>query len=63
MVDRIEARQGGELVFEMTGSITLAQNPAIGFDFVTNGASEMSLSVHDTSGAVWTRAFPIGPAG
>ncbi len=63
MVDRIEARQGDELVFEMTGSITLAQNPAIEFDFVTNGASEMSISVHDTSGAVWTRDFPIGPAG
>jgi sulfur-oxidizing protein SoxY len=63
MVDRIEARQGDEVVFEMTGSITLAQNPAVEFDFVTNGASEMTLSARDTSGAVWTRSFPIGPAG
>lgn len=63
MVDRIEARQGDELVFEMTGSITLAQNPAVEFDFVTNGAAEMKLTAHDTSGAVWTRNFPIGPAG
>jgi sulfur-oxidizing protein SoxY len=63
MVDRIEARQGGELVFEMTGSITLAQNPAVEFDFVTNGASELTLTAHDTSGAAWTRRFPIGPAG
>jgi sulfur-oxidizing protein SoxY len=63
MVDRIEARQGDEVVFEMTGSITLAQNPAVEFDFVTNGASEMTLSARDTSGAVWTHSFPIGPAG
>lgn len=63
MVDRIEARQGDEVVFEMTGSITLAQNPAVDFDFMTNGAPEMTLTVHDTNGAVWTRAFPIGPAG
>ncbi|HEX2843391.1 quinoprotein dehydrogenase-associated SoxYZ-like carrier [Hyphomicrobium sp.] len=63
MVDRIEARQGDELVFEMTGSITLAQNPVVEFDYVTNGAAEITLSAHDTSGAGWTRSFPIGPAG
>jgi len=62
MVDRIEARQGGELVFEMTGSITLAQNPAVEFDFVTNGAGEMTVSAGDTSGASWEQRFPIGPA-
>jgi len=63
MVDHIEARQGDELVFEMTGSITLAQNPMVEFDYVTNGAPEMTLTARDTSGASWTRSFPIGPAG
>lgn len=63
MVDRIEARQGDELVFEMTGSITVAQNPAVEFDYVTNGATEMTVTARDTSGAAWTRRFPIGPAG
>ena len=63
MVDRIEARQGDELVFEMTGSITVAQNPRVEFDYLTNGATEMTITAHDTSGASWTRAFPIGPAG
>jgi sulfur-oxidizing protein SoxY len=50
-------------VFEMTGSITLAQNPAVEFDYMTNGAAEMSVTAHDTTGAAWTRRFPIGPAG
>jgi len=63
MVDKVEARQGDALVFEMTGSITLAQNPAVEFDYVTNGAAEMTITAHDTSGAAWTRRFPIGPAG
>ena len=63
MVERIEARQGDDLVFEMTGSITIAQNPAVTFDFVTNGAAEMTIRARDTSGAAWTRRFPIGPAG
>lgn len=63
MVERIEARQGDEIVFEMTGSITLAQNPVVEFDYVTNGAAEMTVTARDTSGAAWTRNFPIGPAG
>ena len=63
MVDRIEARQGDELVFEMTGSITIAQNPLVEFDYVTNGAEEMTVVARDTSGATWQRQFPIGPAG
>ena len=63
MVSRIEARQGDALVFEMTGSITLAQNPVVEFDYVTDGAAEMVVVAEDTDGAAWTRRFPIGPAG
>ena len=63
MVDHIEARQGDELVFEMTGSITVAQNPSVSFDYVTNGASEMTITARDTSQGSWTRSFPIGPSG
>lgn len=63
MVERIEAWQGDTLVFEMAGSITLAQNPAVAFDFLTNGATEMTITARDTSGAAWTGRFPIGPAG
>lgn len=61
MVDRIEARQGDELVFEMTGSITLAQDPSVEFDYLTNGASEITVKARDTSGTTWQRRFPIGP--
>lgn len=63
MVARIEARQGDALVFEMKGSITLAQNPVVEFDYVTNGTDELVVTAEDTSGKAWTHRFPIGPAG
>lgn len=63
MVSRIEARQGDALVFEMKGSITLAQNPVVEFDYVTNGTGEIAVTAEDTSGKAWTQRFPIGPAG
>lgn len=62
MVNHIEARQGADLVFEMTGSITLAQNPVVEFDYLTNGAEEMTVLAKDSGGATWERHFPIGPA-
>lgn len=62
MVEHIAAYQGDEMVFEMEGSITLAQNPKVEFDYVTNGADEMTIRARDTSGATWEKTFPIGPA-
>ena len=60
MVDKIEARQGEELVFELEGSITMSQNPFVEFDFLTNGAEKMKFTAHDTDGNSWQQAFPIG---
>ena len=62
MVEQIEVRQGDEPVLTMTGSITVSQNPRFVSDYVTNGASELTVSARDTSGATWQRTFPIGPA-
>jgi sulfur-oxidizing protein SoxY len=63
MVDKIEARQGDEVVFDMEGSITLGQNPKVEFDYITNGAEEMTMTARDSSGTMWEKKFPIGPAG
>lgn len=61
MVDTVEVKQGDDVVLTMTGSITLKQNPKFAFDYVTNGATEMTVTARDTSGAIFTRTFPIGP--
>lgn len=60
MVNRIEARQGDEMVFELEGSITMSQNPYVEFDFLTNGAETLTFTAADTDGNNWTQAFPIG---
>jgi len=60
MVSGVEVRQGDDLVFAMTGSITLAQDPTINFDYRVNGATKMTVSARDTDGSEWTKTFPIG---
>jgi sulfur-oxidizing protein SoxY len=60
MVRDIEVWQGNDLVFAMTGSITLAQDPTIDFDYRVNGATSLTATARDTDGETWTRTFPIG---
>jgi sulfur-oxidizing protein SoxY len=53
-------RQGEERVFAMQGSMTMAQDPVIDFDYRTNGSETLSISARDSSGGAWQRTFPIG---
>jgi sulfur-oxidizing protein SoxY len=48
-VDHIVVRQGGELVFEMEGGISLSEDPVIGFDYQPNGA-DLHVKAKDTDG-------------
>lgn len=48
-VDHIAVRQGGELVFEMEGGISLSEDPVIGFDYKPNGA-DFQARAKDTDG-------------
>ncbi len=63
MVSEVTVKQGDEPVFRAEGSIALSQNPVIVFDFKRTGASEMSITMKDTDGGAWTKAFPVGPQG
>jgi len=60
MVSRLEVRQGGDALFDMSGSITLSQDPSIEFDFRRNGADSLDVAVQDTSGTEWKGSFPVG---
>ncbi len=60
MVTGVEVRQGDDLVYAMTGSITLSQDPTINFDYRINGATKMTVTAHDSDGGEWTKSFPIG---
>lgn len=60
IVSDMEVRQGDDLVFTMKGSMTLSQDPTIGFDYRVNGADRMHVVVTDSDGASWKQSFPIG---
>ncbi len=60
IVTDVELIQGEERVLAMHGSITLSQDPVIGFDYRANGADTMRVLVRDSDGASWEKTFPIG---
>jgi sulfur-oxidizing protein SoxY len=60
IITDLEVRQGEERVFAMQGSMTMAQDPVIDFDYRTNGSETLSISARDSSGGAWQRTFPIG---
>lgn len=62
LVDRIDVKEGDETVVEMQGSMSFSQDPSVEFDFLTNGAEELTITSGDTSGARWTKRFPLTPA-
>jgi sulfur-oxidizing protein SoxY len=56
----LEVSQGEERVFAMKGSMTLAQDPIIEFDYRTNGATQLHVEARDSDGASWAKDFPVG---
>lgn len=61
MVSEVSVRQGGDVLFTAEGSIGLSQNPMIDFDFKRGGAGHIDVTMKDTDGGTWTKAFPVGP--
>lgn len=61
-IDRLVVRQGDDLIFEMTGGISMSEDPDIVFTYLPNGARTLSVEAHDTEGRIWKRRFPIGEA-
>ncbi len=56
----VEVRQGDERVFAMQGSIAMAQDPVIEFDYRSNGADALHVEARDSDGASWAARFPVG---
>ena len=55
-VDDLSVLQGGEMVFRMTGGISISEDPSIRFSYISNGAP-LSVKVHDTEGLTFEKAF------
>jgi len=59
-VDTVEVREGADTLFDLTGSMTLSENPHIEFDYRPNGANSLKVMVKDTSKSVWQGEFAVG---
>ncbi len=61
-IDRLEVRQGDELLFELTGGISISENPVFRFRYTDNGAPAFHVTAHDTEGNTFSQTLPKGPA-
>lgn len=57
-IDMIEVRQGDELLFSMTGGISISENPVFRFSYRDNGAPDLTVRATDTEGNVFERVLP-----
>ena len=62
-VDEMVVHQGDELVFRMTGGISLSEDPSIRFSYVPNGSPTLHVNIHDTDGDTYSREFPTSSEG
>jgi len=61
-IDRVEVRQGDELVFSMEGGISLSEDPNFRFNYAPNGARTLSVLAHDNKGNEFKAEWPIADA-
>jgi sulfur-oxidizing protein SoxY len=62
IVNRLRVWQGDQVLLEMDGGISIAENPAIRFSYRPNGASSFRAEAVDTEGHVFKGEWPVQPA-
>jgi sulfur-oxidizing protein SoxY len=56
-VDRLLVTQGDELLFSMTGGISISEDPTIRFRYVPNGSEAIHVVAGDTDGREFRESF------
>lgn len=54
-IDRLEVRQGDDLLFTVEGGISISENPVFRFTYTENGAPAFSIRATDTDGNTFVR--------
>ncbi|EPX76120.1 quinoprotein dehydrogenase-associated SoxYZ-like carrier [Salipiger mucosus] len=62
-IDRIEVRQGDELLWSMEGGISISANPVFRFAYDDNGAQALTVVATDTGGARYEQVLPKAAGG
>jgi sulfur-oxidizing protein SoxY len=61
IIEKLEVRQGADVVMEMDNGISVSENPVIDFTFEANGTGALQIVATDTKKNVYTSNFPVGP--
>lgn len=60
-IERLEVRQGDELLFSLEGGISISENPVFRFSYTDNGAPDLTVHAVDTEGNVFDRVLQKMP--
>jgi sulfur-oxidizing protein SoxY len=58
-VDSLQVRQGDEILFTMSGGISISEDPTFRFGYADHGGA-LAVRATDTEGAVFEGRFPVG---
>ena len=61
-IDHFVVKQGDDLIFEMTGGISMSEDPTFRFTYQPNGARMLSVEARDSDGTTWKAQYPVGGA-
>ncbi|WP_299837185.1 quinoprotein dehydrogenase-associated SoxYZ-like carrier [uncultured Jannaschia sp.] len=57
-IDELTVWQGDEMLFTMTGGISISENPAFRFRYDDNGSPDLRIRAKDTEGNVFEQSLP-----
>lgn len=61
IIEKLEIRQGNDIVMQLENGISVAEDPVIDFNFDLNGAGSLKVIANDTKKNVYEQTFPVGP--
>jgi sulfur-oxidizing protein SoxY len=61
-VDSLKIVQGDDLLFSVTGGISISEDPNFRFDYLSNGANVMHVAASDTTGKKFGKDWTLNPA-
>lgn len=62
-VEELSVWEGDNLLFSMSGGISISEDPNIRFTYVPNGANHFRAEARDTKGRVFKAEWPAEPSG
>lgn len=61
-VDSLKITQGDDLLFTITGGISISEDPNFRFDYLANGTNILHVEASDTTGKKFGKDWPLNPA-